>query len=220
MSFATTVPRQSSSHSSRSSRQCNVCGRSGHDTTVCFRVKVCPHCNRTGHDPRRCFEVVGYPAGWSGKSPATPSTAASSTGKGESIGTSSSSAGGDRRLIPSVSAKAHAATIVGTKPVGPGHVGPSHVGPSLANSAIQFGSYGANSVPASTADLDCDAAMRISPMTAVCSSRARRQAMASDRPRLRHRCGPCKPPSSCAALTTGLEHGHGMMIGAVCNQPP
>ncbi|CAA0821977.1 Unknown protein [Striga hermonthica] len=144
MSFATTVTRQSSSRPSRSSRQCNVCGRSGHDATVCYRVKVCPHCNKTGHDPRRCFEVVGYPAGWSSKSPAAPSTGATSAGQGQSIDTSASSAGNNRRLLPLVSAKANSASIIGAKPIGPGPVGP-HV----ANS-IQFGSYGINSAPAST----------------------------------------------------------------------
>ncbi|CAA0817246.1 Unknown protein [Striga hermonthica] len=146
MSFATTATRQSSSRpprSSASSRQCHLCGRSGHEAQNCFRVKPCPHCNRTGHDPRRCFEVVGYPAGWSGKS---SSTGAPPAGQGRSNNAASSSAGNERGLIPSNSAKAHATSFAGANSVGPSLVGPGNVGSSL-----QFGTYGANNVPAATA---------------------------------------------------------------------
>ncbi|CAA0831521.1 Unknown protein [Striga hermonthica] len=124
--------------------ECTICGRSGHDATICFRVKTCPHCNRTGHDPRRCLKVVGYPVGWSVKSPAALSTDAFPAGQGQSIGAPLSTTGNDRRL-PSASAKAHATHIVGIN-----YFGPDHVGLGLADSPIQFGSYGANSVPAYT----------------------------------------------------------------------
>ncbi|CAA0815563.1 Unknown protein [Striga hermonthica] len=120
MSFATTATRKSSS---RPSRSCNLCGRSGHEAPNCFRVKPCPHCNRTGHDPRRCFEVVGYPEGWSDKSPAASSNGAPPAGQGRSNNASSSSAGNNRGLIPSVSAKAHATGLIEATPVGPGLVG-------------------------------------------------------------------------------------------------
>ncbi|CAA0817284.1 Unknown protein [Striga hermonthica] len=146
MSFATAASRQSSSRPPRpssSARHCHLCGRSGHDAQNCFRVKPCPHCHRPGHDPRRCFEVVGYPANWSGKS---SSTGAPPAGQGRSISaSSSSSAGSDRGLISSHSAKAHANNSMGANSVGPGLIGPGTVGPSL-----QFGTYGTNPVPAAT----------------------------------------------------------------------
>ncbi|CAA0823449.1 Unknown protein [Striga hermonthica] len=119
MSFTTTATRHSSSKSSRSSRQCNICGRSGHDATICFRVKLCPHCNRTGHDSRRCYEIVGYPPRWSGSSKTTP-TCSSLTTQGNN--TSVSSAGHGRGSISSNSAKVHVAGVIGT--IGSDLVGP------------------------------------------------------------------------------------------------
>ncbi|CAA0833825.1 Unknown protein [Striga hermonthica] len=145
MSFATSATRQSSSRpprSSSSARQCLLCGRSGHEAPNCFRVKPCPHCHRTGHDPRRCFEVVGYPAGWTGKS-------SSPAGQGRSSGASPSSAGTDRGLLPSNSAKSHATALVRANSVGPSLDGPSNIGSNIGPS-LQFGTYNANHVPAGT----------------------------------------------------------------------
>ncbi|CAA0834368.1 Unknown protein [Striga hermonthica] len=145
MSFATSATRQSSSRpprSSSSARQCLLCGRSGHEAPNCFRVKPCPHCHRTGHDPRRCFEVVGYPAGWTGKS-------SSPAGQGRSSGSSPSSAGTDRGLLPSNSAKSHATALVRANSVGSGLDGPSNIGSNIGPS-LQFGTYNANHVPAGT----------------------------------------------------------------------
>ncbi|GER26440.1 gag-pol polyprotein [Striga asiatica] len=70
---------------------CSVCGRTGHDSSRCFKVVPCPHCSRTGHNPKQCYELIGYPA----------SSQQSSLGASSfSAGRGSIAAGAGHRLPP------------------------------------------------------------------------------------------------------------------------